>query len=92
MKKHALLATFALVEIADLLTTNSVLAHGGGEANPIMAWSQHELGGSWAVPKLALASLGLFFLSRSKKPNHIAAVVVVCAIAPVWNLLVLQGM
>lgn len=87
-----LLGALALAQVGDVFTTNAVLAHGGGEANPIMAWAQSSLGGGWVVPKLAATALLMLLLSRSKRPKHVAVVAALCATAPVWNLLLLQGM
>ena len=62
------LALFVALQIADILTTNHALARPGvWEANPLMAWSQAELGAFWWVPKLAVVaylSLSASFLRR----------------------------
>jgi hypothetical protein len=49
------LMLFVGLQIADILTTNYALARPGvWEANPLMAWSQAELGALWWVPKMAV--------------------------------------
>jgi hypothetical protein len=46
---------FVGLQIADIVTTNYALAIPGiWEANPLMAWSQAELGAVWWLPKLAV--------------------------------------
>lgn len=87
--KVALLATLALAQIADLWTTNAMLHIGGMEANPVMAWLQHELGSGWAVPKLGIA-LGLVWLySKAHTKRHMAILATATLIAsgpPIWNV------
>ena len=52
-----LLAMFVGLQLADIVTTNYALAIPGvWEANPLMAWSQAELGALWWVPKLAVVA------------------------------------
>lgn len=49
----AFLAIAATVlEIFDVLSTYHMLARGGHEANPIVAWFMHRLGDAWPVCKL----------------------------------------
>ena len=49
------LTLFVGLQIADIVTTNHALAVPGvWEANPLMAWSQAELGALWWLPKLAV--------------------------------------
>ncbi|WOI30030.1 DUF5658 family protein [Sulfitobacter dubius] len=55
------LATFLALlaaQIADVVTTNRVLAKGGREVNPVMRWIMDKTGDQWAVIKVAAA---LFF-------------------------------
>jgi Domain of unknown function (DUF5658) len=52
-----LLMLFVGLQIADIVSTNYALALPGvWEANPLMAWSQAELGVLWWVPKLAVVA------------------------------------
>ncbi len=85
----AMLASFALVQLADIATTRVILQRGGVEANPLMAWAQGSLGSAWMAPKLALAAIALCLLPRFRKPWHIAVAVVACAIPVISNLVVL---
>jgi hypothetical protein len=49
-----LLAIFVVLQVADVLTTNSALAIAGNwEANPIMASYQAQWGAAWWLPKAA---------------------------------------
>ena len=62
------LLLFVGLQIADIVTTNHALALPGvWEANPLMAWSQAQLGAFWWLPKLAVAgylSLSAPFMRR----------------------------
>lgn len=49
-----LLVTLALLQAADVWTTRRVLAAGGREANPAMAWAMARLGRWWWAPKVVL--------------------------------------
>ena len=89
MIKKVLLLIFVLVECADAVTTNIILSHGGGELNPFMVYAQTSLGNLWVIPKMGLAYVVLWFLSRGKKPLHIAAV---CGTTVVNNLLAIAAM
>lgn len=87
--KWALLATFAVAQIADLWTTNAFLARGGEEGNPAMAWLQHALGSGWAVPKLAIPVVILWVFAKAhtrRQMGIVTAAVVLAALAPIWNL------
>ena len=42
-------------QIADVVTTNRVLAKGGRELNPVMRWIMDKTGDQWAVVKVVLA-------------------------------------
>jgi hypothetical protein len=51
------LLLFVGLQLADTLTTNYALTLPGvWEANPLMAWSQAELGTLWWLPKLAVVA------------------------------------
>lgn len=49
-----LLVVFVLLQIADVWTTNKVLARGGREKNPIVRFLMRLFGQLWWVPKLIL--------------------------------------
>lgn len=42
-------------QIADVATTNRILARGGRELNPVMCWIMDKTGDQWAVVKVVLA-------------------------------------
>ena len=46
----------ALLQLADVWSTNRALSGGGRELNPIIAWMMERLGPAWWVPKIALAA------------------------------------
>ena len=53
--KAILLTLVAILQLADIATTNTILAMPtGGEGNPVMAYAQHALGSAWPIPKLLL--------------------------------------
>jgi Domain of unknown function (DUF5658) len=53
-----MLLLFVELQLADILSTNHALARPGVlEANPLMAFSQAELGAAWWLPKLAAIGL-----------------------------------
>jgi hypothetical protein len=62
------LLLFVGLQIGDIVTTNHALALPGvWEANPLMAWSQAQLGAFWWLPKLAVVgylSLSASFMRR----------------------------
>jgi hypothetical protein len=85
--KAILLAAFGALQIADVITTNRVLANGGWEANPLGVWAMAHLGNYWAIPKLALMAVCGAVMIRWK-PRHVAPLValmgVVVANNAVW--------
>ena len=87
--KTALLAACALIGAADIVTTNVILSHGGGELNPVMALAQDWLGAWWVIPKLGATFLVIWLLSRSNNLWNIATVVGLVSTAVVSNLLVI---
>jgi len=53
-----LLILFVILQVADVITTNSALAlPGNAEGNPLMASYQAQLGAAWWLPKLAVVGL-----------------------------------
>lgn len=89
--KTLLIFAYFIVGCADLMTTNIILSHGGGEANPFMALSQELLGTWWLIPKLCLTLLVLWLLSRSNKPSHIAFTVALFSTPVINNAVVIAG-
>lgn len=86
--KALLLLICLIAGCADLQTTNVILDHGMGEANPIMRLAQEHLGVWWLIPKLGTVFLVVWLLSRSNKLSHIAFVVALIS-TPVLNNLIL---
>lgn len=80
--KASILLICLLVACADLVTTNTILSHGGGEANPFMHLAQTWLGPWWMVPKLGATFLIMWFLSRAKNLWHGTLIVMFMASAP----------
>ena len=61
-RARLLLLSFALLQLADIVTTNRALAlPGNTEANPVMSSAMTHLGAAWWLPKLAV--LGLIFVA-----------------------------
>ncbi len=56
------LAILALLQIADVWTTNRVIANGGREDNPVLKWIMDRLGEHWWIAKLGIAGLAIFIL------------------------------
>lgn len=58
-----------LLGVLDVISTNLVIAAGGSELNPIVAWFMESLDSWWHVPKLALhviAGLLVFHALKSR--------------------------
>ena len=64
----SLLAIAAIgLEVLDVLSTYHMLARGGQEANPIVAWFMHVLGDAWPLcklPEIALIVIVWAFVPR----------------------------
>ena len=64
-----------------MFTTNLILAHGGVEANPLMAAAQENLGALWWFPKLLLLTawtVGIvYWVPRLLVPSVVLMAVVV---------------
>jgi hypothetical protein len=82
-----LLAVFAALQIADVITTKRVLDNGGWEANPFGVLAMSHLGPYWPIPKLALMAVCVFYMIRWK-PKYVAPFVglmgIVVANNAVW--------
>ena len=75
-----LLAVAALVlEALDVISTERMLARGGHEANPIVAWFMHVLGDAWPVCKLP--EIILIIVLWKRVPGPIALVFLGAAVA-----------
>lgn len=84
LMKMMLLASFGVLQVLDVLTTNRVLNAGGWEANPIGVWAMMHLGMWWFVPKLAAMALCLLVISRWRT-RFVAAPVALMAIVVANN-------
>jgi hypothetical protein len=80
---------FVGLQICDILTTNRALAMPGvWEANPLMAWSQAELGAVWWLPKLAVVaylSLSASFMRRRWPMIFAASISGLCVVGNLAN-------
>jgi hypothetical protein len=65
-----------ILEVFDVLSTYHMLARGGHEANPIVAWFMHVLGDMWPLCKLP----------------EIAVIVIVWALVPRSIALICLGL
>lgn len=72
--KATLLAAFGALQIADIITTNWVLANGGWEANPLEGWVMAHLGIYWPIPKLFLMTACAACMIRWR-PRYVAPMV-----------------
>ena len=84
--KAALLAAFGVLQIADILTTERVLARGGWEANPIGVLAMTHFGVYWPIQKLALMAVCAAVMIR-RKPRHIAPFVALMGLVVANNAL-----
>lgn len=50
------LIVLGLLQLADVYSTNRMIAAGSGEANPWIAWSMKRFGSAWWVFKLGIAA------------------------------------
>lgn len=89
--KGLLLLSCVAIGCADLLTTNVILDHGGGELNPFMSLAQASLGEWWLIPKLGLTFIVTLLLWRSKNLYNISLVVAFCSTPVLNNLVVISG-
>jgi hypothetical protein len=62
--KNVLLSAFVALQIADVLTTQHVLAAGGFEANPLEVWAMEHFGAWWLLAKLAPMALVAMVMTR----------------------------
>ena len=76
--KIALISAFVALQVADVLTTQHVLAAGGFEANPLVAWTMDHCGAWWPLVKLAPMALVTIVMTRWR-PRYIAPGVVLMA-------------
>lgn len=51
---YVLFVLLVLLQAGDVYTTNRILANGGREANPVIAWVMGKLGRYWWLSKVAV--------------------------------------
>jgi hypothetical protein len=82
-----LLAVAALVlEVFDVLSTYRMLARGGHEANPIVAWFMDVLGDAWPLCKIPeiMVILIVWTILPKRTALMILGFIVVCYSFVVW--------
>lgn len=78
--KPLLLSAFAALQVADVWTTHAVLAAGGWEGNPAMAWLIGWAPDWWEIPKLAIMAGCAAFMTRWPVRWIAGAVVLMAAV------------
>jgi hypothetical protein len=82
-----LLILFVDLQLADVMSTNYVLAMPGiVEANPLMALSQAKLGAAWCLPKLAVAGLVAALVPWSRRCWPVISMIAISGAAVLLNL------
>jgi hypothetical protein len=79
-----LVAAFGALQIADVHTTQRVLANGGWEANPVGLLAMAYLGSYWPIPKLALMAVCAVIMVRWK-PGYVAPFVALMSLVVANN-------
>ncbi len=84
MTKRIMLLTFILLQLTDVLTTNSLMAAGGRELNPVMAAAIANCGSFWWLPKLVVALIcALIFVQG--RTRYVAAGAALASVAVLIN-------
>jgi Domain of unknown function (DUF5658) len=78
--KVALISAFIALQVADVLTTQHVLAFGGFEANPLGAWAMDHCGAWWPLAKLAPMALVAVVMTRWPPRYIVPAVALMAAV------------
>jgi hypothetical protein len=84
MTKRILLLAFVVLQLADVFTTQQVLAAGGWEANPVGVWAMTIFGPWWPVPKLVLMLACALVMTRWRT-RYVAPAVVLIAVVVLNN-------
>ena len=84
MTKRILFFVFVLLQLTDVFTTNSVLAAGGREANPVMAAAMASCGSLWWLPKLIVALTCALVLVQGRT-RYVAVAVALTSVAVLTN-------
>jgi hypothetical protein len=77
-----------LLGVLDVISTNLVIAAGGSELNPIVAWLMESLDTMWYVPKMALhivAGLLVYHVLQSRLAATCAVALIVFYCVVVQN-------
>jgi hypothetical protein len=82
----AWLVLFGVLQVADVLTTDRVLARGGWEGNPLQELAQRHLGSIWWAPKAVLMLACVFIMARWK-PRYVMPLVALMAVIVANNAL-----
>ena len=78
--KIALISAFVALQVADILTTQHVLAAGGFEANPLGVWAIERFGAWWPLAKLAPMALVAVVMTRWPPRYIVPAVALMAAV------------
>jgi hypothetical protein len=78
--KIALISAFLALQVADVLTTQQVLANGGFEANPLAVWAIEHCGAWWPLAKLAPMTLAAATMTRWQPRYIVPAVALMAAV------------
>jgi hypothetical protein len=78
--KTALISAFVALQVADVLTTQHVLAAGGFEANPLEVWAIEQFGTWWPLAKLAPMALVAMVMMRWPSRYIVPAVTLMAAV------------
>jgi Domain of unknown function (DUF5658) len=77
----------AVLEVFDVLSTYQMLARGGHEANPLVAWFMHMLGAAWPLCKLP--EIAVIVIMWAFVPRPVALIclglIVACYSFVVWH-------
>ena len=84
MTKRILIVIFVLLQVADVFTTNSVLAAGGREENPFVAAAISSCGSLWWLPKLGVALACAIILVHGRA-RYVAAGVALMSVVVLIN-------
>jgi hypothetical protein len=75
-----LISAFVALQVADVLTTQHVLAAGGFEANPLEVWAIEQFGTWWPLCKLAPMALVAVVMMRWPPRYIVPAVALMAAV------------
>lgn len=82
---------FALVQIADVISTVIALRGPAREANPVIKWMMDHLGHGWIVVKLGIAALAAWLLWSSELTQWLWIANAVMALVILNNIKVIRN-